>query len=164
MFDLFLSGFLKHPSQQNPCYRKVLSYALFRFHNENFDDDELETVIVDLKDKFDNGKPYKLERYFGLYPFTVDSYQGNGYLIVDASRPVFPLVIYSQSSSNFNSKPNQPRYSALRVAILDINRNRKKLIEIFNRHTQWSFELERELERIFKYKNDLRISEHKMVG
>lgn len=164
MFDLFFSGFLKHPTQQNPCYRKVLSYALFRFYNENSDDDELETVIVDLKDKFDKGKPYKLEGYFGLYPFTVDSYQGNGYLIVDASRPVFPLVAYNHSSSKFNSKPNHSRYSALRVAISDINRNKKKLIDVFNRHTEWSLELERELEDIFKYKNDQRNSGHKKTG
>lgn len=146
-FHLIDSGFLKHPQQKhNPCYRKIICFSLFRYIKGNDMQhglNEFNRLINHVED----GNLYILTKFLELYPFPMTDDGKIGYLLVEPSRGCFPLVIYP----NQHSQNGKTRKSGFHTALSKLRKNQSEIFKALNEHSEWSFELEAKLERLFGY-------------
>jgi hypothetical protein len=150
-FRLIDSSFLKHPDQNNPCYRKIPCYAYFRYIKEN----DLERGLIEferLHTHVKENRLYILNGFFEFYTLQMTANGEHGYLAVESSRGCYPLVFYPEPHSHHDNNENKTRKAAFTTAINKVYKNRKQIFKLLDEHNEWTLELERKLEKHFEYK------------
>ena len=154
-FHMIDNGLLKHPHQNNPCYRKVICHGYFKDLKKNNNDvisttKRFQEMIAFLKTQKD-AQPFLLDsNHLKIYlaPMTNKGERG---CIIDSNRACYPLIIYPDSHTTFDDRKNPPRLSAFYKAIEKLEKNWQKILDTMKDFDEWNEKLESALEPMFDY-------------
>ena len=155
-FQLIKEGLLKHPYQNNICYRKAICYPLFRYLSKGNNKQSSVDEFLQMASAFKKNEAFILKGYLELHPIPTLGDHKDGWLMIDPSRGYYPLVFYPDSHSERNkNQPNKTRVSALETTINKIKKRKAEIFDIMlqqlNSGEKWSMEMEAKLEPFFEY-------------
>ncbi|MCK4532314.1 hypothetical protein KAU39_00885 [bacterium] len=115
----------KDEKQEYPvCYRYVICYSLRSFLcSVDFDKDLGLMALKELKDNIGKKSHFKKDYFLEIFPLKEDL----GFVVVDQSNGIYPLVIYAEGIGDCNQK-----VTAFKMSIDEVIRSYDKIFDIFS--------------------------------
>lgn len=131
-------------------YRYVICYSLLCYLNSNSWNEELGIISLrELQDSVQNKTYFLRENFLELFPLQ----DGQGFVVVDQSDGIYPLLIYSENSERRNQENINERVSAFEESLKIIIGNYCNIFDIIKHKSpeSWNQEFQEKLFNIVRF-------------